>query len=109
MNFKRFPKASYANIFSYRPSTDREGYAEMDELTLHLVGEIDGYCGYESVKNEEGRSIFISYWESLEAIDRWRLNVHHRAAKSHGTQWYSAYHSMLVKIEHSSEHNTQIL
>ena len=62
MNFERFPGAQYANIFSYLPSDDREGYAELDEETLQLVGDVPGYVGYESVKNAEGRSIFISYW-----------------------------------------------
>ena len=45
MNFERFPGAQYANIFSYLPSDDREGYAELDEETLHLVGDVPGYAG----------------------------------------------------------------
>ena len=44
MNFERFPGAQYANIFSYLPSDDRDGYAELDEETLHLVGDVPG-CG----------------------------------------------------------------
>lgn len=107
MNFQRFPGAKYANIFSYRPSQEREGYEEMDEQTLRLVGDVPGYVGYENVKNAEGRSIFISYWESLEAVDQWRKNAQHSEAKSHGKDWYAAYHSMLVKIEYSSEYNTE--
>ena len=72
MNFERFPGAQYANIFSYLPSDDLKGYAELDEETLQLVGDVPGYVGYESVKNSVGRS-------------------------------------MLVKIEYSSEYNTQIV
>ena len=72
MNFERFPGAQYANIFSYLPSDDREGYAELDEETLQLVADVPGYVGYESVKNSVGRS-------------------------------------RLVKIEYSSEYNTQIV
>lgn len=72
MNFERFPGAQYANIFSYLPSDDLKGYAELDEETLQLVADVPGYVGYESVKNSVGRS-------------------------------------MLVKIEYSSEYNTQIL
>ena len=72
MNFERFPGAQYANIFSYLPSDGLKGYAELDEETLKLVGDVPGYVGYESVKNSVGRS-------------------------------------MLVKIEYSSEYNTQIL
>ena len=45
MNFERFPGAQYANIFSYLPSDDREGYAELDEETLHLVGTFQDMWG----------------------------------------------------------------
>lgn len=109
MNFERFPGAQYANIFSYLPSDDLKGYAELDEETLQLVADVPGYVGYESVKNSVGRSIFISYWQSLEAVNEWRANARHKVAKNSGRQWYSSYHSMLVKIEYSSEYNTQIV
>ena len=109
MNFERFPGAQYANIFSYLSSDDSEGYAEFDEETLLLVGNVQGYVGYESVKNAGGRSIFISYWQSMEAVNAWRANARHKVAKSQGKKWYAAYHSMLVKIEYSAEHNTQII
>ena len=69
MIVERFKGAHYANIFSYRLSNDLKGYTQLDEETLKLVGEIAGYIGYESVNNSEGRSFFISYWESMEAID----------------------------------------
>ena len=72
MNFEQFPSVQYANIFSYLPSDGLKGYAELDEETLKLVGDVPGYVGYERVKNSVGRS-------------------------------------MLVKIEYSSEYNTQIL
>ena len=72
MNFERFPGAQYANIFSYLPSEDLKGYAELDEETLQLVADVPGYVGYESVKNSVGLG-------------------------------------MLVKIEYSSEYNTQIV
>ena len=72
MNFELFSSVQYANIFSYLPSDGLKGYAELDEETLKLVGDVPGYVGYESVKNSVGRS-------------------------------------MLVKIEYSSEYNTQIL
>ena len=109
MNHERFPGAKYANIFSYQLSNDLNGYHEMDEETLGLVGKIQGYLGYESVANNNGRTIFISYWSSLKAIKEWGMNSRHKAAKNQSKRWYSAYHSMLVKIEYSSEHNSDVL
>jgi len=109
MNHQRFPGAKYANIFSYLSGNQSEEYLELDEHTLELVGGVPGYLGYESVKNDQGRTIFISYWESLEAVNQWRVNSTHAKAKSMGKDFYRAYHSMLVQIEYSSEYNTQRL
>lgn len=109
MNYQRFPGAKYANIFSYLAGNQNEEYEELGEQTLGLVGDVPGYLGYESVKNDAGRTIFISYWESLEAVDQWRRNNTHAVAKSKGKDFYKAYHSMLTRIEYSSEHNTKIL
>ena len=89
----------YANIFNYQIGSDLEGYASMDELTLELVNEIDGYLGYESHKSQ-GRGSFISYWKDKESIDEWRKNQIHQKAKEEGMKrWYKTYHSMLVKVE----------
>lgn len=91
----------YANIFSYTPSQTREGYAAADEATLAQVQNVPGFLGYE-VTGTETRRIFISYWESMEAIDVWRNNKTHQAAKARGREWYAAYHSMLVRVESHS-------
>ena len=67
MNFERFSSVQYANIFSYLPSDGLKGYAELDEETLQLVGDVPGYVGYERVKNSVG--IFI---ERVEAVNELR-------------------------------------
>lgn len=105
----RFPEARYAVIFSSLASADREGYAEADEQTLGLALRWPGMVGYESVNDGSGRSLFISYWTSRAAIASWREDAVHRAAKSKAAQWYQAYHSLIVKIEHQSEYNTEEL
>lgn len=91
----------YANIFSYVPSQNREGYAAADEATLREVQHIPGFLGYE-VTGSDTRRIFISYWRDMDAIDAWRKNHTHQNAKSRGKEWYSAYHSMLVRVESHS-------
>jgi hypothetical protein len=77
----------YANIFNYLLSNDLDGYQEMDEITLELVHDIDGFLGYESQKSA-GRGSFISYWRDKESIAEWRIK-----------RWYSYYHTMVVKVE----------
>ena len=98
------PKAPYyAVIFVSEKSTQLEGYAAMDELTLKLAIAQEGFLGYESVNNGN-TGIFISYWESPEAIDRWRKNEIHKEAKSRGAQWYNRYLSQICKVEHGHEY-----
>jgi heme-degrading monooxygenase HmoA len=105
---KKLTPPFYANIFSYVPSQTREGYTEADEATLKEVEHIDGFLGYE-VTGTESRRIFISYWRDTKAIDQWRNNRTHQAAKANGKRWYAAYHSMLVKIESHSLWNPELL
>lgn len=90
----------YAVIFSSEKSEDRDGYAEMDELTMLLASEQPGYLGYESVSDGQ-RSIFISYWESKEAIDGWSAHATHKLAKSNAARWYLRYLSQVCRVESS--------
>jgi len=94
----------YANVFSYLLGDDLSGYQEMDELTLELVHEVDGFLGYESSKSD-GRGLFISYWRDMESINAWRKETTHQKAKMEGVKrWYKYYHSKVVKIESARYH-----
>ena len=93
-------KDYYAVIFSSTRSEDLQGYAEMDKLTLELAAQQQGFLGYENVANGNS-SIFISYWESMEAINLWRKNAIHLQAKSKAEKWYKRYLSQICKIEHT--------
>lgn len=97
------PKSNYyAVIFSSTKEEVREGYDEMDELTMSLAKEQPGYLGYESVNNDN-KGIFISYWESKEAIDNWRKNATHKLAKDQAGRWYKRYLSQICLVESSHE------
>lgn len=100
--WKTSPPATgyYAVIFSSTKSDNLEGYQEMDELTMELAQGQKGFLGYESCANGD-RSIFISYWESMEAIAVWRNNMTHIKAKSNARQWYKRYLSQVCKVESS--------
>ncbi len=90
----------YAVIFSSIKNDEKEGYAEMDEITMKLAAEQPGYMGYESVTNLN-KTIFISYWETKEAIENWRKNVTHQLAKSQAKKWYKRYLSQICLVESS--------
>jgi heme-degrading monooxygenase HmoA len=104
---KPLPKNNYyAVIFSSTKSDTLEGYAEMDEVTMKLASQQAGYLGYESVAAET-RSIFISYWESKEAIENWRIDATHKMAKSGANKWYKRYLSQICLVESSHEFESQ--
>lgn len=102
MAWKKQPptKDYYAVIFSSTKSEDLDGYKEMDEETMRLAQQETGFLGYESVNNGNV-SIFISYWETMEAIDVWRKNSTHLMAKAKADNWYKRYLSQICKVEHS--------
>lgn len=102
---QKFPASGYyAVIFSSTKSDDLEGYAEMDEKTMKLAEEQPGYLGHEVVANGK-QSIFISYWESREAIDHWSRHSVHILAKSSAPTWYRRYLSQICRVENSREFN----
>lgn len=90
-------RPSWAVIFSLERREVRPGYDEMDALTLEAVKDIPGYLGYESVYNGN-KGIFVSYWESREAIELWAQNELHKNAKSLAHQWYARYISVITEI-----------
>ncbi len=90
----------YAVIFSSEKGEELDGYAVMDETTMKLASEQKGYLGYESLSNAN-KTIFISYWESKEAIDAWRINATHQMAKAKAAKWYKRYLSQICLVNQS--------
>jgi len=101
---KELPKNNfYAVIFSNTKSNDLEGYAEMDETTMALAQQQPGYLGYESITKDD-KTIFISYWETKDAIENWRKNATHKVAKAQAMKWYKRYLSQICLVESSYLH-----
>ncbi|NVK08934.1 MAG: antibiotic biosynthesis monooxygenase [Tenacibaculum sp.] len=88
----------YAVIFSTTLSDDTEGYYEMAEKMDNLAKEQEGYLGVESVRSDVG--ITVSYWESLDAILKWKNNIEHTEARNIGRErWYKKYQLRISKVE----------
>ncbi|WP_440121072.1 antibiotic biosynthesis monooxygenase family protein [Tenacibaculum sp. Ill] len=88
----------YAVIFTTTLSDDTEGYYEMAEKMDNLAKEQDGYLGIESTRSDVG--ITVSYWESLDAILKWKNNVEHTKARNIGRErWYKKYQLRISKVE----------
>ena len=90
----------YAVIFTSLQGADTEGYGEMADRMVELAATMPGYLGIESVRNEEGHGITVSYWDSEQAIRQWKANAEHRVAQQTGrTRWYQDYALRVAKVE----------
>jgi heme-degrading monooxygenase HmoA len=88
----------YAVIFSSISSEDNTGYELMAEQMLELVKQQPGYLGHESARNEIG--ITVSYWDSLEAIKKWKAVSEHLMAQQIGRdKWYSSFKTRICLVE----------
>lgn len=88
----------YAVIFTSVRTEGDNGYAETADEMLRLASIQPGFLGVESAR--DGLGITVSYWESLEAIRRWKQHERHLAAQRKGKAgWYAAYKTRICKVE----------
>ena len=92
----------YAVIFTSIKTEVEVGYAEMAIKMVELAKAQPGFIGMESARSEIG--ITVSYWESLEAIRNWKVNMEHLEAQEKGkTTWYKNYKVRIAKVEREYE------
>ncbi|GAB4185635.1 MAG: antibiotic biosynthesis monooxygenase [Wenzhouxiangellaceae bacterium] len=101
-------KARYAVIFTSQLSgEDSRGYGETASRMEQLAWRQAGFCGIRSVRDEAGLGITVSYWDSLEAICRWRDQAEHEMAQYYGrTRWYRDYQLQVTRIERQYKYPT---
>lgn len=88
----------YAVIFSSVRTEGDQGYAAMSERMLELAAQQEGFLGVESAREDVG--ITVSYWQSLEAIKKWKRNAEHLEAQRLGReQWYAAFSVRICRVE----------
>ena len=68
---------------------------------LNLAAQQSGYLGVESVRDEHGVGITVSYWRDLESIRQGREVAEHRDAQRDGrAKWYQRYQLRISRVEH---------
>ena len=99
----------YAVIFtSTRTDVDAAGYAAMAEEMEQAARAQPGFLAIESVRGADGRGITVSYWESLEAIDRWKTDLAHQSAQRLGRErWYAGYSVCVARVERAYDFGTE--
>jgi heme-degrading monooxygenase HmoA len=92
------PPPYYAVIFTSLKSSGDDGYGEMADRMVELVGQQEGFLGFESAREEVG--ITVSYWRDMDSIQRWKANLEHQDAQQLGkTKWYQAYTIRIARVE----------
>lgn len=98
----------YAVIFrSLRTSHSDDLYQEYSEKMEELVKSIDGYIGHHGQRDPKTRlGITISYFDSREAIKKWREHPDHVATQELGrTTFYLWYEVKVVEVQQMYDWN----
>jgi heme-degrading monooxygenase HmoA len=89
----------YAVIAPAVLAADVQGYPELATRLMEVAHEVEGFLGIESCYRGNF-ALAVSYWQSLEAIERWRTHARHRLAKELGkTRWFEAYFTRIARVE----------
>ncbi len=91
----------YAVVFSsQRNNADGEGYAAAAERMLELAAQQPGYLGAESVRDDAGFGITVSYWRDEASIRAWKHQAEHAATRARGrADWYQRYQLRVARVE----------
>lgn len=94
------PTPYYAVIFSSQRTEGDNGYSQTADRMVELAADQPGFLGVESARGADGFGITVSYWESVEAISRWRAHAEHRLAQENGkASWYERYEIRIARVE----------
>lgn len=94
------PPPYYAVIFTSTRTPSDHGYEAMAKRMVELALSQEGCLGAESVRDQRGVGITVSYWQTEEAILAWKTNSEHLLAQTLGkTEWYDHYEVRIAKVE----------
>lgn len=94
------PPPYYSVIFSSLRTEGDNDYGQMADRMAELAAQQPGYLGAESVRENDGFGITVSYWSNMESIVAWKAVAEHRIAQETGkTRWYEHYEVRIARVE----------
>ena len=97
-NIKKILPPYYAVIFTSVRTPGDNDYSKMAVQMEELASLQSGYLGHDSARESVG--ITVSYWEDLESIRKWKMQLDHLEAQEAGrNQWYKSYTVRISKVE----------
>ena len=90
----------YAVVFTSLRTAINDGYDQTAQKMVALASGQPGFLGVESVREESGLGITVSYWKDRESINQWKNHAAHRLAQQFGRdKWYRNYRIRVAKVE----------
>jgi glutathione S-transferase len=89
-------KECWAVVFTSKLREPADGYGEAADRMLELAQKEPGFLGIESARGADGFGVTVSYWNSLEAIQRWRENAEHKLVQKRGREAFYERYSLTV-------------
>lgn len=95
------PTGAFAAIFiSMRTGSDPAEYDHWAARMDQLAAKQPGYLGMESIRDQTGRGVTISYWESEEAIANWKADAEHKQVQRLGhKRFYEDFKVIITRVE----------
>jgi glutathione S-transferase len=89
----------WAVIFTSKLRASAEGYGEAANRMVELAKNEPGFLGIESARGADGVGITVSYWDSLEAIAKWREHAEHKPIQARGREsFYERYELRVSRV-----------
>lgn len=90
----------YVATFSIGPGVFAARDADAASRLILSAMQAGGFLGLETSQDDDGGSTTVSYWQSPEAIDRWKLTCDRELLGSHGLKaWYNAFNLSVGKVD----------
>jgi len=96
------PKPPYCAVIftSQRTDDPDEEYVATAQRMATLAAEQPGFLGMESVRDNNGFGITVSYWQDEGAIKAWKAHEEHQAVQRLGKEkWYQNYTIRISGVE----------
>ncbi len=95
-----WPNEYYAVIFtSQRSDAEMEMYGLTSARMVELAQQQPGFLGLESVREEDGLGITVSYWRDRDSITAWGQHAEHMVAQKLGRQeFYIWFQLRIAKV-----------
>lgn len=86
----------YAVVFTSRLRGAPAGYEETARRMEELAAGQPGFLGIASARGADGLGITVSYWDSLDAVRRWKEDPEHALAQARGRESY--YEKFVIDV-----------